>query len=258
MDSGEFIRDRLIERIIPEVAEELGAECTQFSDGWVFQLHRGDLAADVFGYRFSCNNAAAASIARDKVATSAILASQDIATATHVLVYNHQAGIMRYGEVTGEVVIKPLHGASGHGVHRFVNQPEAEQYIATTKEVAWAIAPWYDIMRETRVITLDGEVLLAYTKQPVVRDNLKMFNLGLGATPLDITIDSETQQLAVSALQSLHLRLAAVDIMELADGTKHVLEVNDGIMMEHYMRVDDEHYQRGYGVYKKIIKAMLD
>lgn len=258
MDDGEYISDRLIERIIPEVAEELGAECAQFSDGWVFQLRRGDSVADIFGYRFSCNNAAAASIARDKVATSVILASQGVATSNHVLVYNHQAGITRYGEVTGEVVAKPLHGASGHGVRRFIDQAEAERYIATTNEVAWAIAPWYDIVRETRVIVLDGEVLLAYAKQPVVRDNLKMFNLGLGATPVDITLDDEMRELAISALQALHLRLAAVDIMELTDGTNHVLEVNDGIMMEHYMRVDDEHYQRGYEVYKKIIKAMLD
>ena len=105
---------------------------------------------------------------------------------------------------------------------------------------------------------LDGEILLAYEKtQPVVRDGLKMFNLGAGARPLDIQPHAALADMVRETVTVLNLRLASVDVVELQNGELCIMEINDGIMMEHYMRQSDDHRARGKVVYTKIIRALV-
>ena len=104
---------------------------------------------------------------------------------------------------------------------------------------------------------LDGRVIAAYQKQPVVHDGLPMFNLGLGAIGVEVVPLDEVKSLAVNAMNALGLRLAAVDIVVLADGTYKVLEVNDGIMMENYMRQSQTNKKHAETIYGMIIDAMM-
>lgn len=248
---------RLVETMIPQLAEELGAQCHAFSDSWVYQLSRKGIQGDICGYRFGLNNAAAASIARDKVATSIILNNAAIPAVPHILLRNTATGMAKYGEVQGEVVIKPLDGASGIDVRKLASQIDAEQYIVTTNHVDWAISPYCKIAVETRMIIVDGTILLTYEKHQGQQSELTMFNLGFGAVPVDINPTDELRKLAFDAAEALHLRLAAVDVVTLINGTQMVLEVNDGIMMEHYMRHSEDNLKRGREVYRQIIDALL-
>ena len=104
---------------------------------------------------------------------------------------------------------------------------------------------------------LDETVLLAYEKQPIEIHGLKMFNLGLGGTSVDITPNEKTLQLARSARSALGLRLCAVDILKADDGSELVLEINDAVMMEHYSRQSDENERRVRTVYERIVEKMF-
>ncbi len=258
MQDGEVITTRYLDALIPEIATELGITCHSFSNNWVHQLARDDARAEIFGYKFGVNGAAAAAIASDKVATSDLLNHADIPAIKHVLIHNYRGNIESYGSIAGQVVVKPLSGSGGWGVQRFGSQTEAERAIAESGRFAWAISPYYEIVREIRIIMLDKEILLAYEKtHPVLRDGLRMFNLGAGAEPLDIKPHESLGDMVKAAMKALNLRLASVDVVELHDGKYCIMEVNDGIMMEHYMRQSENHYLRGKAIYTKIMSTLM-
>lgn len=258
MQDNQVFRQRMLDRVLPEVATNLGVSYRSFSKDWVHHFTKDDRQAEVFGYKFSINNAAASATADDKVATAALLEDAGVPCIPHVLVYNHKGQIDRYASVEGEVVAKPLRGMSGAGVLRFTSQTTAEQYMLETTRFAWTVAPYRTITREIRSIVLDGEILLTYEKrQPLVEDGkVTMFNLKYGAQPTDITAEGVVHDITLSAMKALNLRVAAVDVVEV-NGEYEVLEINSGITMEHYMRMSEQHYERGKDVYTKIIAASL-
>lgn len=248
----------MLDRVLPEVATNLSVGYRSFSKDWVHHFTSNGKQAEVFGYKFSINNAAASATADDKVATAALLEDAGVPCIPHVLVYNHNGEINRYASVDGEVVAKPLRGMSGAGVLRFPSQAEAEKYMLETTRFAWTVAPYRTITREIRSIVLDGEILLTYEKrQTLVEDGkVTMFNLKYGAQPTDIIAEGEVCDITLRAMKALNLRVAAVDVVE-ANGKYEVLEINSGITMEHYMRMSEQHYERGKNVYMKIIAASL-
>lgn len=259
MQDGEYIVDRWMVQILRDICVKRGISFDAYSDDWLLNLSFNGMTHRVFGYRFDLNDSVSASIAQDKVATYQVLAKAGVPAVPHVLVRTKVSHADR--RVMGDwqkVVIKPLVGTSGHGVQLFNDIDVAIIHIEQSPIAAWAAAPYIDISREFRVIILDGTPLLVYEKQPVVIRGLKMFNLGLGATPKDIEIDENLLALVKNAQQELGLRLSTVDIVENVAGERQVLEVNDGIMMEHYARFSAEHKARAVRVYTHIIKAIME
>uniref|UniRef100_UPI00053B2C5E hypothetical protein n=1 Tax=Kitasatospora sp. MBT63 TaxID=1444768 RepID=UPI00053B2C5E len=62
-----------------------GADLTWHSRGWVAELRRGGRHTHVVGYEFPLNDAAAAAVAADKVATCAVLAAAGVPAVGHRL-----------------------------------------------------------------------------------------------------------------------------------------------------------------------------
>lgn len=245
--------------IIEEVCAERGIEFTSLSDAWLLELKGSGQTKRVLGYRFSLNDSVASSIAGDKVATHLLLERSSLPSVTHTLlrpkVTDEQKEPLRQW---GGIVVKPLDGSGGHSIKLFNNADKAVEWIESTGHPAWAASPFVDIKREIRLVLLDGELLVAYEKQPVMLDGLKMFNLGMGAIPVGTEPSESLLSLAVEAQVALGLRLCAVDIVETADGKRMVLEVNSGFMMEHYIRHSSENKQRAVEAYSKIIDAVME
>ncbi|MFZ2126148.1 MAG: ATP-grasp domain-containing protein [Candidatus Microsaccharimonas sp.] len=258
MLKGEFIKDRWLVQMVRDVCHTHDITVKTFSHDWVLELSRGDQTERIIGYKFPLNHSVAGLSAEDKVSSHLILDAHHIPSVPHVLVRTksihydtHQAAEWK------QVVIKPLIGTSGHGVQKFNSTKEAIAWIDTEPNDAWAISPFIPIKREIRLIVLDQAVLLAYEKRPVTIDGLAMFNLGLGAVPLKINAPNEIQALAINACKALQLRLAAVDIIERRDGSFMILEINDGIMMEHFSRASNEYRQDAQRVYESIVLTMF-
>ena len=62
----------------------------------------------------------------------------------------------------------------------------------------------------------------------------------------------------MDAAAALGLRLAAVDVVVLADGSMRVLEVNAGFMMENFIRQTDEYKNRAVRIYDAIVAKMFE
>lgn len=251
---GEFIQDRWIVNALREVATEKNMPFKSWSDDWIIQLGESDNNLRIIGYRFALNDSVAASIAQDKVATYTILHEQGVAAVPHELVRTKVSQVNK-NSMKGwdRIITKPLVGTSGHGVRLHGSVFSAVEFIENSPIQAWAASPYVDIETETRLILLDGELLLAYEKQPVIINDLKMFNLGLGATAIDIEPDERQLNLARSAQASMGLRLCAVDIIRSVNGDVSVLEINDAIMMEHYARQSVINKSRVVSVYRSIV-----
>lgn len=260
MQTGEYITHRLMVDIIKRICAERGISFTSLSDDWLLELKKDGKTQRVVGYSFSINDSVAALIAKDKVATHIVLQRAGIPSVPHALLRpkvsdKQKAAIQDFGKI----VVKPLEGTSGSGVKLVAGPDEAVEWVESTEIPAWAAAPFVDIKREMRFVLLDQKPLIVYEKQAAaVEDGLKMFNLGKGALPKDIEPGAELLALATRAQAALGLRLSAVDIIETAAGEYQVLEINSGFMMEHYMRVSSENYQKAAEAYNKIITAVME
>ncbi|MFY9228045.1 MAG: ATP-grasp domain-containing protein [Candidatus Microsaccharimonas sp.] len=257
MVTSEYIKDRWLVKALRHICDEQSIALTSFSNDWLFELSRNNITRRILGYKFDLNSGVAAQTTEDKVASSMILAAHDVPAVPHTLVRTKNTTYDWKNPDYNQVVVKPLVGSGGIGVRLFQNQGQAGEWMNSQTTDGWAISPFVSIKREIRLIVLDGEVLLAYEKHPVMIDGLLMFNLGLGATPSKIVPSDELQSLAKEACTVLALRLAAVDIIELENGELNVMEVNDGIMMEHYALVSKEYEKDALKVYSTIVSTMM-
>lgn len=242
--------------MIHKICDENQIEFQTFSGNWLLELVKGGKRARILGYKFSLNDSVAASIAQDKVAAYEVLAKEGVPAIKHTLVRT-KTPLLKQPEFAADMVIKPLSGTSGHAVHKVSSWEQAEKVMDLTGIEAWAISPYEEIVRETRILVLDDMILLSYDKQPIVENGLKFFNLGKGAKAINRTIDESEEDLANAARLAIGVRLAAIDIVELASGEKKILEVNDGIMMENYARQSLENKEITHEIYRIIIKTLF-
>lgn len=263
MQASEYIVDRLLPSIVSDVCAQRGISVAFYSDRWVARLQKDSQVSMILGYRFDLNPSAASSVAQDKVAASQLLLDAGIPAVPHSLVRSVASQALPIQQLRQQfldmpVVVKPLSGTGGRGVQLFPSINTALTTIQESPEPAWAISKYIDIRTESRLIILDDQVLVAYEKtQPITRDGMSFYNLGLGAVAADYTPNAAESTLAVTAVRELGLRLAAVDIVTTASGDRTVLEVNDGIMMENYALQSLEHKKRAVAAYDAILGTLF-
>jgi len=96
--------------------------------------------------------------------------------------------------------------------------------------------------------------------QEIIPDGGKKYlswkhNLGKGATAeivYDSDIGNSLADLALSASRTINISFASVDIIK-TEGEYKILEINSGIMMENFARINDEYYRIAKNIYKKAI-----
>lgn len=266
MQTGEYIRNRLLPDAVRLACQRQDIDCASFSDDWVLQLAKGHRTEWIFGYKFSINNSAVSHLAQDKVATYEVLRAAGLSAVPHMLVRSVAgepiaASRFEHRFDGKDVVVKPLIGTGGRGVQRYATTQAALAYIGESSEPSWAMSPYLDIISETRLVVLEGTLLLAYEKQqPELRGGLKLYNLSHGAVAVDIAeadVQLSLRSLAVRTCSALGLRLAAVDIITTAQNEQLVLEVNDGFSMEYYARQSAGCKKRSIQLYDTIITRMF-
>ncbi len=309
---------RVLVRLVTELARERGITVHALSHGWILLLQKNGRVRRIFGYDFDLNDAVAQMLAKDKSAAALLLQFHNVPCVEHHLFL--RADIEAYAPEKGNwrgllalaeaynfhLVCKPNTGTSGQDVYRVRNPRELEWAVQRLFQQykAIAVAPYYDIPHEYRLIVLDGRVLLAYEKRrPTVvgdghtplgvlasralvhhplaervlaeaqalyarewnrvlppgeeRPLIWRHNLAAGAEPrlpLAAELMARLEPLALRAARVLGLRVAAVDIAQLADGDLRVLEVNSGVMMEHFAR----HHPQGEDLARRVYAALLD
>ncbi|MBR4768153.1 MAG: hypothetical protein IK088_04160 [Lachnospiraceae bacterium] len=267
-------------KMIREIASEEGARVKFYSDGWGIRLKKGKKTAYIVGYHFPLNSSGVKELLQDKCLTYEVLKSEKVPAAVHLfLPHGTETNSLETAPVKeqlrewirqdGFAVIKNNYGTGGHQVYRVRSEEEIGEALSAVYQKAYAaaVSPFYEIREEYRVVMLDGQPMLTIRKEreSVTENGVKRYvnwkhNLGQGATGVvvtDRTVLKALYRLAKRTVSVLGARFASVDIIDTEDGLK-VLEVNSGVMLEHFAGQDDECYRLAKNAYHQAVKAILE
>lgn len=165
-------------RILTEICEEEAIALTTYSDAWVFALERNGRRGYIFGYQFGLNSAASAAVCNDKCTTYEILSAAGVAAVPHFcfmspadMKYVGKDGcfveLTRLLEQYGSLVVKDNEGTGGKSVCHVRTRTELEHAVIGLFSYArsLAVSPYLEIEEEYRVVVLDGEVKIIFSKQ---------------------------------------------------------------------------------------------
>lgn len=196
-----------------------------------------------------------------------------------------------------KVVCKANDGTGGNQVFLTETKAEMDKAVQEifSKGAMLAISPYVEIEKECRAIVLDGEIKLLYSKERpfVVGDGVSTLeelagnlhvrvldnflinvvpkkcekvllnwrhNLGQGATPVIVEDKSEKEEvtnLVREVVDKVGIRFASIDVVRF-NGEYAVLEINSGVMMEHFSKIDGMHYELAKQIYKEAILKLFD
>lgn len=269
-------------RIIRELTEELGIETETYSNDWGFRLRKDGKTRYLVGYHFPLNRSSAKELCQDKSLTYDALRSAGVPAVPHIFVPSVNAGgdpdlekwrpfLQELIETTGYAVVKDNYGTGGNRVFRYDNADDAIAKIAELHKMIYgaAVSPWQEIREEYRVTMLMGEPQLVIRKErrsKILPDGTKKYlewrhNLGLGAVAVRVTdpeILEKVEELAVRAAEAVDMNFASVDVIDTEEGLR-VLEINAGVMMEHFAGQDEESYETAKAIYRKaLLKSFED
>ena len=277
--------ERILVASLKRYAAKAGFELQFLSGDWIAVLSRAGRRHVVMGYDLGLNGSAAARIANDKGATFEVLRAAQVPALEHrvflhpryldfVPVDGNWPGLLSaFAEFGRDAVIKDNEGTGGMEVFRVRSLTELEQRAHQLFQIARgiALAPFVRIESEMRLVMIDGDCALAYSKEraavtgdgrrtvgelmaaePQAYDNPDLslqqvpaagqrvplqwrHNLGLGAEARLLNADAPALaaalDLARQAMAALTLRFASIDVIT-AGGGPVVLEVNAGVMLE--------------------------
>ena len=191
-------------KIINEICEERKISQKDLSYGWVKELKKDNKIHHIVRYQMDLNSAVAYEIAKDKYATYAILAENNIPMIEHYMIFNPETRNTYTDKNTdsliekileqNDIVIKANDSSQGIDVYRASNKDKAKSIIcklfAENKD-SISICPYVEIDYEYRVIVLDGKVLYTYKKK-------KPYVIGNGKNTLQDLIMQKYQSISIS------------------------------------------------------------
>lgn len=258
--------------ILDEICQEEDIKIQWLSNNWLALLEKNGQHKFIMGHKFDINSAIAAAIADDKYATFDVLRQAKIPVIEHALLYepgdlerhaeNHNSldYVETYlAEHDNHIVIKPNNGARGINVFQIITPDQIPPVLKKIFHQSYSasMCPFYDILREFRVILLDNEARLVYDK---VRGKDWRFNLQQGARAVDVEDEGLRRylvELAQRAARALGLRFCSVDIIETAEHERLVMEINSGVMTEHYLEQHPDKYDKVKHIYRDAVRAMF-
>ena len=261
-------------RIIREICQEDGIDLTWLSSHWLAVMRYDGKVRHILGYKFDLNPAGSCLAADDKYATFEVLRQAGLPIIKHTIlyprslteVYVKERNTPQYiadffAQYNQHIVIKANSGSCGTAVYQVTSLDQVPQILERVfhQSFSASLCPFYDIQHEYRVTILDGEVRLAYQKDRQGK-NWK-FNLSQGAIASQIKDKTLLQKLTVLAqksAQAIGLRFCNVDIIETAKNELLIIEINSGVVIEHYLEQFPQDYEKAKTIYRDAIQKMFE
>lgn len=304
----------VFKEIIQEICNENNIKYKFLSKDWVIMLEKNGKMRFISGYKFDLNSHGIGLIADDKYALYEVLKHKNIPIIEHKIVYNktnhldYAIGCNTYEYVkdyfiknNNHIVIKSNNGTCGNNVFNVTNINQIDDILDKIfiNNYSISICPFYKIKNEYRVIMLNGENKLLYTKYlPVVvgdgnktiRQLLLEFNYGYFIDKLedkkydrvlankekfeytwkfnlsqgsmakkleDNLLAEKLIELAKKVCNEINFKFGSIDIIETIDNELLVLEVNSGVMLENYIKLNPNEYKKAKDIYKEAIQMLF-
>lgn len=266
--------------LIYEICAEEGIDIRSFSDEWCHRLEKDGDIRFIVGYQFPVNNAASKEVCQDKVLTYEVLTDAGVPAAVHRFlpggslknpeeaceITEYALGLL---EKDGRLVLKDNYGTGGNRVYLIEDEKHFYEVLETILKSSYAasVSPFYEIEEEYRVVMADGTPGVVFRKERAFdtdENGEKHYlnwkhNLGQGAKGVPET-DPEVLKtlipLAEKTAETLKMCFCSVDIIR-TGGEYLVLEVNGGVMMEHFSGQDENCRRMAKETYRKMIRKMF-
>jgi RimK family alpha-L-glutamate ligase len=161
----------------------------------------------------------------DKFLASALLARAGVPTPRTVACERPEDALDAFGELGGDVIVKPLFGSMGAGMTRVDDADVAYRVfhaLALERAVYYLQETLPHDGRDLRAFVVGGRVLAAIERvAPGWRANLAR-----GARAQATELSAEQARLCMEAAGALGADYAGVDLLRAADGRDYVLELN--------------------------------
>lgn len=283
--------------ILNDICKECNIAIESLSDNFVFRLRYDGSIKYIIARQLGLNSDSVSSICCDKVATSCVLELLGVQHVVHHLVSGRSGNfdsIYNYLRKYGVIVCKDNNGTCGRSVFKAESESDVPIILDRLKGTkAIAVSPYYEIKNEFRVVVLNNQIKLVYRKiRPyVVGDgvstlsqliegarlrcdvgNLNVILPAGDAYLLDwrhnlsggakgelvelVDLDKRIYSIATDTALKLGLNFASIDIVEY-DGRFEVLEINSGVMLDHFASQNELYYNIVKDIYKEAILTVF-
>jgi RimK family alpha-L-glutamate ligase len=161
----------------------------------------------------------------DKFLASALLARAGIPTPRTIACERVEDALEAFGELGGDVIVKPLFGSMGAGMTR-VDDPDVAYRVFHALALERAVYYLQETLphdgRDLRALVVGGRVLAAIER---VGSGWRA-NLARGARARATDLTAGQERLCLEAAEVLGVDYAGVDVLRAADGRDYVLELN--------------------------------
>lgn len=160
----------------------------------------------------------------DKYYTLALLEENGLPVPKTVVTESREEAVKAFHELGGDIVMKPLFGSRGIGSTR-ISDPEIAERIFRTVSFYHGVLYLQKFIphgvSDVRAFIIGDHVIAAMHR---VAESWKT-NVSLGAKPIPLKLDRETEDLAVKAAKVIGCKVAGVDILESPHGPV-IVELN--------------------------------
>ena len=161
----------------------------------------------------------------DKYYTSTLLEDAGLPTPRTIVAEQFQDAVDAFGELGGDVVVKPIFGAEGRGMVR-VSDPDTAYRVFRALELGryiyylQAFVP--HSQEDIRVFVIGDQAVAGMVR----RATSWKTNVAQGAQAAPLVVDEKLAALSIAAARALGADYAGVDILPTEDGCYSVVEIN--------------------------------
>ena len=253
-----------LKKIIEEICNENKINYQYISDNYVMVLEKNGKYRYIYNNLIGINSMISGKIVDDKYAMYEILNLHHIPVVKYDLVWCNQNKenkleinktikylIEYFNNNNKHIVLKPNNGYAGINVFNIQTIKDLKDNFLKLLNYTDAIVvnPFYKIKNEHRIIILNNEIRLMYTKN--LSNNNWQFNLSYGNYVTKITdekLKKELSKLSLKVYSLLNSKFVSIDIIEDYNHNLYVLEVNGSVTINKYL----EQMPNDYNIVKKI------
>ena len=165
--------------IIKEICEEENINLITYQGGWLKELRKGNVTNYIVGYKFSLNNQGISLVVDDKGLFYDSIKDKLPIIIHHVLFNNYDSDevLNIFHKYNDKLIIKGNIGTCGREVFKITNEKRLFNIIDRLFENQYSISlcPYYDIDKEYRLIVLNNDIKLIYSKEnpTIIGDGVK-------------------------------------------------------------------------------------
>ncbi|WP_168735486.1 ATP-grasp domain-containing protein [Cohnella fermenti] len=255
-------------RMVQNAGASAGISFREIEANLIYLASKNGKQFAMYNVDLGLNDSSSYNIARSKASTHSVLAAGGVPSIEHRFLLNAASKhttedifdkaerlFKRYGS---NAVVKRDDGAQGENVFLVGNKEELRDRLEHlfALELNAAISPYRPSELEYRIVVLNGEARLAFSKS---KTSSWKHNLSQGASvgEVDGLLQGPLFKLAEAAANVIGLVFCSVDILDTPDGLQ-VLEVNSSVFLSEFIKGRPDREEQAFRLFRDAFRLKFD